>query len=65
MTDNKRFNAMLNSCQQPRRVYAALLDLGGTDECRLIDMIRNSKDPGKAIGVAIEALVEFLGGVRS
>lgn len=28
MTNNERFNAMLNSCQNPRAVYAALLALG-------------------------------------
>lgn len=25
MSNNERFNAMLNSCQNPRAVYAALL----------------------------------------
>ena len=58
MTNNERFNAMLNSCQQPKRVYAALLALGGADESRLIDMIRNSADPVKALEVAISVIKE-------
>lgn len=27
MTNNERFNAMLNACQNPRAVYAALMEL--------------------------------------
>ena len=35
-----------------------------SDEMRLIGMIRNSKDPGKAVEVAIGVIMEFLGGNR-
>ena len=28
MTNNERFNQLLNSCQNPRAIYAALLSLG-------------------------------------
>ena len=31
MTNNERFNAALNSCQNPQAVYMALLALAGTD----------------------------------
>lgn len=44
MTNNERFNAMLNSCENPRAVYGAL---GSADECRLIGMIRESRDPAR------------------
>lgn len=30
MTNNERFNQLLNSCQNPRAVYSALLALGTT-----------------------------------
>lgn len=32
MTNNERFNAMLNSCQNPRAVCTALLALGTAGE---------------------------------
>ena len=31
MTNSERFNAALNSCQNPRAVYMALLALADTD----------------------------------
>lgn len=30
MTNNERFNQLLNGCQNPRAVYLALLSLAGT-----------------------------------
>ncbi len=32
MTNNERFNRLLNGCQNPRAVYLALLSLAGTGQ---------------------------------
>lgn len=39
MTNNKRFNAMLNNCHHPRAIYAALLALANNGR---LDMLRES-----------------------
>lgn len=63
MNNNERFNQLLNSCQHPRAVYNGLQALAfAPEEGRLLDMIRSSKDPGKAVEVDIGVIMEFLGG---
>lgn len=42
MTNNEKFNAVLNRCQNPRAVYAALLALGNAGE---LDKLRKEARP--------------------
>ncbi len=62
-----RFNRLLNSCGNPSDVYHALLALGNAGETqadranaeeRLLDMIRSSADPARALEAAAAIIAE-------
>lgn len=44
MTNNERFNQLLNSCKNPRAMYDTLLVLGRTG---LLDKLRGLHKPGE------------------